>query len=54
MRKLAKRLLGDQSGTTAIEYGLIAALLALAIVGVVAGLGQQVAALFTQISGAFG
>jgi pilus assembly protein Flp/PilA len=42
--------LSDQSGATAIEYGLIAAGIALAIIAVVNGLGSNVNANFTSIN----
>lgn len=52
------RVLGDQDGVTAIEYGLIAALLAIAIVGGVALVGVELQAFYLRIcnavSGALG
>ncbi len=47
MRTLINKLLRDRNGATAIEYGLIAALVALAIV---AGLGTLGTNLNTQFS----
>jgi pilus assembly protein Flp/PilA len=44
-----RRLGSDQSGATAIEYGLIAALIALAIVGGATTVGGKVSATFTSI-----
>ncbi len=38
----AVQLLADNSGATAIEYGLIAALIAVAAVGAMSGLGAQI------------
>ena len=40
----------DDSGATAIEYGLIAALLAVAIVGAVATVGTNLSALFNSVA----
>ncbi len=40
----------DQSGATAIEYGLIAAGISVAIIAVVNGLGTQLNSTFTSIS----
>ena len=37
----------DESGATAIEYGLIAALIAVGIIAAVRGLGSQIGATFT-------
>jgi pilus assembly protein Flp/PilA len=44
------KFLSDQSGATAIEYGLIAAGIALAIIAVVNGLGTNLNAQFTSIN----
>jgi len=44
------RFLRDESGATAIEYGLIAAGISVAIIAVVNGLGTQLNAKFTAIS----
>lgn len=45
-----KRFLNDESGATAIEYGLIAALIAVAIIGGVTLLGGNIEARFTEIA----
>ena len=50
MRTLVRRLLEDQSGPTAIEYGLIAAGIALAIISVINGLGTKLNTKFTSIN----
>jgi pilus assembly protein Flp/PilA len=42
--------LKNDSGATAIEYGLIAAGIAVAIIAVVNGLGTQLNATFTSVS----
>jgi pilus assembly protein Flp/PilA len=42
--------LSDQSGATAIEYGLIAAGIALAIIAAVNGLGTTLSGQFTTIN----
>ena len=42
MKNLVKRFVKDESGATAIEYGLIAAGISVAIVVVVHGLGTSV------------
>jgi pilus assembly protein Flp/PilA len=44
------KFLSDQSGATAIEYGLIAAGIALAIIAVVNGLGTNLNAQFTSVN----
>lgn len=46
-----KRFLKDESGATAIEYGLIAALIAVAIIGAVTTLGGSLTDIFERISG---
>jgi len=48
---LARRFWADQSGATAIECGLIAAGIALAIIAVVNGLGTKLNTKFTSING---
>ena len=46
------RFLKDESGATAIEYGLIAALIAVAIIGGVTALGGSVNTTMTTVSDA--
>ena len=43
-------LVQDESGATAIEYGLIAALIAVAIIGALGILGTNLSALFDGIA----
>jgi pilus assembly protein Flp/PilA len=50
MTKHFARFLQDQTGATAIEYGLIAAGIALAIIAVVNGLGANLNTKFTSIN----
>ena len=50
MRKIFQKFWADQSGATAIEYGLIAAGIALAIIAAVNGLGSTLNANFTSIN----
>ena len=45
-----KQFLAYESGATAIEYGLIAAGIALAIIAVVNGLGSNIKGKFTSIN----
>ena len=47
---LIARFMTDESGATAIEYGLIAAGIALAIIAVVNGLGTNLNTVFTSIN----
>jgi pilus assembly protein Flp/PilA len=49
MKNLVKRFATDESGATAIEYGLIAAGIALAIISAVTSLGTQISTTFTSI-----
>jgi pilus assembly protein Flp/PilA len=48
--KIIRRFLADESGATAIEYGLIAAGIALAIIAAVNGLGTKLNTKFTSIN----
>ena len=49
MNKLVK-LLKNESGATAIEYGLIAALISIAILVVLGNVGQSLQNTFTQVN----
>jgi pilus assembly protein Flp/PilA len=49
MTNLAKRFVKDDSGATAIEYGLIAAGISVAIIAVVQGLGTKLNTTFTAV-----
>lgn len=48
---MIKQLIQDESGATAIEYGLIAGLVSVAIIVALTALGGSLDALFSQISG---
>jgi pilus assembly protein Flp/PilA len=50
LQRIFRNFLSDQSGATAIEYGLIAAGIALAIIAVVNGLGSNLNDKFTSIN----
>jgi pilus assembly protein Flp/PilA len=49
MSKLIARFVKDESGATAIEYGLIAALIAMAIIAGAGLIGNELDAKFTEI-----
>ena len=49
MKKFAARLIQDQSGATAIEYGLIVALIAVVIITAVTTLGTKLNNAFTNV-----
>jgi pilus assembly protein Flp/PilA len=51
MKSVFKRFASDESGATAIEYGLIAALIAVVIIAGVSTLGTKLNAKFVAISG---
>ena len=50
MKNLVARFVKDESGATAIEYGLIAAGISLAIIAIVNGLGTNLNTKFTSIN----
>jgi pilus assembly protein Flp/PilA len=50
MQNLIARFMKDESGATAIEYGLIAAGISLAIIAAVNGLGTTLNTKFTSIN----
>jgi pilus assembly protein Flp/PilA len=47
---ILKKFLADESGATAIEYGLIAAGISLAIIASVKGLGTTLSGVFTSVN----
>ena len=51
-RLLSQPLTGGDRGATAVEYGLMVALIAAVIVGVVTALGGNLTTLFTNVSNA--
>lgn len=51
MSEVFKRFINDESGATAIEYGLIAALIGVAIIGGVRALGTRLSSTFASVSG---
>ena len=50
MKNLIARFVKDESGATAIEYGLIAAGISLAIIAVVNGLGSNLSTKFSSVN----
>jgi pilus assembly protein Flp/PilA len=52
MRVKLLAFLRDESGATAIEYALIAAGIAIAIIGAVGGVGDAINAIMTKVKGA--
>jgi pilus assembly protein Flp/PilA len=52
MKNLVTRFISDESGATAIEYGLIAAGISVAIIGAVGALGTSLTGTFTSVSSA--
>jgi pilus assembly protein Flp/PilA len=48
--KFFNNLLRDEAGATAIEYGLIAALIAVAAISAMSGLGGQLSSTFNEVS----
>ena len=50
MKNLVTRFANDESGATAIEYGLIAALISVVIIGVLSTLGTNLNDKFTSIN----
>jgi pilus assembly protein Flp/PilA len=50
MKNLVSRFIRDESGATAIEYGLIAALIAVVIIGVLTTIGTNLSAKFQAVA----
>ena len=52
MKRLAQSFLRDESGATAIEYGLIAALIAVVIITAVTTVGTNLTGTFNSVANA--
>lgn len=50
MSKFVVRFMKDEAGATAIEYGLIAMLISVAIIGILGGVGTKLKATFTSVN----
>ena len=48
--KTIRKIFSDKKGATAIEYGLIAALIAVAAIAAMSGLGKQLSSTFNEVS----
>ncbi|MBD3756000.1 MAG: Flp family type IVb pilin [Gammaproteobacteria bacterium] len=51
MKKFIARFAKDESGATAIEYGLIAGLIAVVLITALTTMGTNLSGLFTRIAG---
>jgi pilus assembly protein Flp/PilA len=51
MNSLFKKFASDESGATAIEYGLIASLIAVVIITAVQTVGNHLSTVFSEVSG---
>ena len=54
MSNLFKRFAADESGATAIEYGLIASLIAVAVITILTTIGTNLNTTLTKVSGGLG
>ncbi|WP_420338902.1 Flp family type IVb pilin [Roseibium sp.] len=52
MKSLITRFVKDESGATAIEYGLIAGLLSIAIIGILGTMSGSLTSVFSSVSSA--
>lgn len=50
MINVIRKLIKDESGATAIEYGLIAALVSVAAIGALTAMGDSLNTMFTAVS----
>ena len=51
MKTMFKNFVSDESGATAIEYGMIAALVAVVIIGALTTMGSKLNKTFTNVAG---
>lgn len=54
MKSIVKRFVENESGATAIEYGLIASLIAVAIISAATALGTSLEVTFNKVSNKLG
>ncbi len=54
MRTMFSRFVKEEDGATAIEYGLLAALISVVIIGAVSALGTSVSSQFNKIASTVG
>jgi pilus assembly protein Flp/PilA len=54
MKSILSRFTNDESGATAIEYGLIAALISVVIITAITAVGTKLSTTFTSISNQLG
>ena len=54
MLRIFKKFAKDEEGATAIEYGLIAALIAVVIIGALTTLGTNMSSRFKRVASAVG
>ena len=54
LRRVVIRFLSDEEGATAIEYGLIAALVAVGVISAMAAFGGNLSGLFGVVGGKAG
>ncbi|MFG5121126.1 Flp family type IVb pilin [Methylorubrum sp. POS3] len=52
MKAIAKRFVADESGATAIEYGLVAAMMGIAVVTIFKAFGSSLQTAFTTMGSA--
>jgi pilus assembly protein Flp/PilA len=52
MTNLVARFVKDESGATAIEYGLIAMLISVAVIGILGAVGTNLTSTFTSVNNA--
>ena len=50
MRQIIRRLLKDEKGATAIEYGLIAALISIAAIAAMTNVGNNLQSIFNAVA----
>jgi pilus assembly protein Flp/PilA len=50
MSKFIKKLVKNEKGATAIEYGLIAALIAVAAIGAMSSIGSKLSSTFNNVA----
>ncbi len=54
MNKFIRKFIANESGATAIEYGLIAALISVVVIGAITAIGTNLTTTFTSVATSIG
>jgi pilus assembly protein Flp/PilA len=50
MKRFFRQMLADAGGTSSVEYGIICAMIVIGLIGAVAGVGEETASMWDNVS----